>query len=188
MPNAYQVNEQDLIELRNKKLGGRIKWIREMASNNNNGLYKQAKVAKDIGITASSLAKLETDFAKNPSLDVLQRISKYFNIPISAFFDVYYEQPEQFTIFGSNDNQLNNDPLFKQNYQANISCTISSLNSEHEITINETLHLSSLELDEFQEEILFIVNKARRRQKSWSNKIVTLKNLQNKKEGREKND
>lgn len=86
MPNAYQVNEQDLIELRNKKLGGRIKWIREMASNNNNGLYKQAKVAKDIGITASSLAKLETDFAKNPSLDVLQRISKYFNIPISAFF------------------------------------------------------------------------------------------------------
>lgn len=188
MPIAYQVTKEDLIKLKNMKLGERIKWIRKMASDNNNGVYTQAKVAKDIGVITSSIAKLETGSTKNPSLEVLQNLSEYFSIPISVFFDVYYEQPEQFSIFGSNDKQLNNDPLFKQNYQAHISCTINSLNSEHEFTINETLHLSSLELDEFQEEIIFIVNKARRRQKSWSNKIVALKNLQNKKEGREKND
>ncbi|WP_371068828.1 helix-turn-helix domain-containing protein [Sediminibacillus sp. JSM 1682029] len=189
MPNSYQVNEEELAELQNATLGGRIKWIRNKASNVNNGLYKQAKVAEDIGITASSLAKLETNFAKNPSLEVLQKLSKYFSVPISAFFDVYYEHPMQpFTIFGSNHKQFDNNPLFQQNYQANIACTIHSLNSEYKVSIDEELHLSALELEEFQEELLFLINKTKRRKENWSKKITALKKIQSTKEKGEANE
>ncbi|WP_200416185.1 helix-turn-helix domain-containing protein [Virgibacillus salexigens] len=178
MPNSYQLKEEDLIALQSKTIHERIKWIRTTASKENNGLYKQSKVAEDIGVTASTLAKLESGYAKNPSLDVLQKLSKYFSIPISAFFDVYYEDSvEQFTIFGSNDEQLNKEPLFKSNYQANISCDIHSLNSDYEVSFNEKLYLSVLELEEFQEEFRFLINKIKNRKKNWSRKIGELNKL-----------
>lgn len=43
------------------------------------------KMEKDIGISNAYLCQIETGKIKNPSLDVLYKISNYFDLPMELF-------------------------------------------------------------------------------------------------------
>lgn len=177
---AYQTSEQDLEELASKEsVNERIEWIRKTASVTNGGVYTVSKVASDIGVGASVLTKLESGFTKNPNLDLLQSLSSYFNVPIIAFFNEYYVSPFPFTIFGQNHSGLDVGPLFREAYQIDLSCTISSLNSEHTETLQESFQLTPLEIEEIQEEFEFLLYKLQERKKRWTSKLKAMDKLSN---------
>jgi transcriptional regulator with XRE-family HTH domain len=178
---SYQTTEQDLMELKKKEcVNKRIEWIRKKATEVNGGLYTISKVANDIEVGPSVLTKLESGFTKNPNLDLLQGLSIYFSVPIIAFFDEYYENPVPFTIFGPRHSSLDVGPLFRPAYQIELSCTISSLNSEHTEISEENFYLSPLEIEEFQEELKFLLFKIKNRQKKWASQLKALKSFSSK--------
>ncbi|TKD67688.1 helix-turn-helix domain-containing protein [Pseudalkalibacillus hwajinpoensis] len=183
---AYQTSEQDLEELAGKEsVNERIEWIRKTASVMNGGVYTISKVANDIGVGPSVLTKLESGFTKNPNLDLLQNLSKYFNVPINVFFNEYYSSPTPFTIFGQNHSSLDAGPLFREAYQVNLAYTISSLNSENPEPLEDvatTLHLTPLEIEEFMKEIEFFVDKLKARKEKWDSQLTALKKLSNNEE------
>ncbi|BCC56134.1 helix-turn-helix transcriptional regulator [Bacillus anthracis] len=175
---SYKTNETDLKVLAAmKSVNERIEWIRKKASEVNSGYYTISKVANDIGVGPSVLTKLESGFTKNPNLDLLQSLSNYFNIPIISFFDEYYVSPFPFTIFGLNHSGLDVGPLFREAYQIDLSCTISSLNSEHTETLQESFLLTPLEIEEVQEEFEFFLYKLKARQQRWASKLKALDEL-----------
>ncbi|MDQ1147044.1 transcriptional regulator with XRE-family HTH domain [Bacillus sp. SORGH_AS 510] len=175
---SYQTTEQDLNELKNKKnVNERIEWIRKKASEVNEGLYTVSKVANDIKVSPSVITKLESGFTKNPNLDLLQSLSSYFCVPIIAFFDEYYESPYPFTIFGPRHSGLDVGPLFREAYEADFCCTVSSLNSQHTDTIEGRFYLTPLEIEEFQEELDYLLYKYRARKERWTSKLTALENL-----------
>lgn len=177
---AYETSKEDLKELAEKKsVNERIGWIRKKASKVNGGMYTVSKVANDIGVGPSVLTKLESGYTKNPNLDLLQSLSNYFNIPIIAFFDEYYVSPIPFTIFGLNHSGLDVGPLFREAYQIDLSCSISSLNSEHTDILQESFFLTPLEIEEVQEEFEFFLYKLKARQERWASKLKALDKISN---------
>jgi len=175
---AYKTTMEDLNELGQKKtVTERIEWIRKKASQVNGGIYTVSKVAYAIGVAPSVITKLESGFTKNPNLDLLQNLSNFFCVPIIVFFDEYYASPFPFTIFGPRHSGVNVGPLFRAAYQIDLSCTISSLNSEHTEVIEESVYLSPLEIEEFQEEFKFLLYKYKARQKRWASKLTSLEDL-----------
>lgn len=179
---AYQATEKDLIELQSKgSVNKRIEWIRNKASEVNDGLYTVSKVANDIGVGPSVLSKLESGFTKNPNLELLQSLSNYFSVPINAFFDEYYENPIPFTIFGPRYSSLDVGPLLRPAYQVDMSYTITSLNSDSANELEGSFYLSPLDLDEFQEEIEFLLYKYQARQQRRDSQLQTLETFKNNK-------
>jgi transcriptional regulator with XRE-family HTH domain len=69
------------------KLGKRIKMIRITAG------IKQKDLAKDLNIPAPLLSMYENG-TREPSLTFLDKISKYFKIPISNLFTLLDETPK----------------------------------------------------------------------------------------------
>lgn len=183
MKKAYQTTDEDLNELKSKQnVNERIEWIRRKANERNNSFYTSMKVAKDIGVAPSVLAKVESGFTKNPNLDLLQKLSGYFDVPIAAFFDEYYESPAPFTIFGSNNSKLDTMPLFRTAYQVDLSYEIASVNSDYMDSARSTLYLSPLDIEEFQEEFAFLTQKYESRLKRRKAKIESLEKLNRNKE------
>lgn len=175
---SYKTKETDLKALAAmKSVNERIEWIRKKASETNSGHYTVSKVANDIGVGPSVLTKLESGFTKNPNLDLLQNLSNYFNVPIIAFFDEYYVSPYPFTIFGVNHSGLDVGPLFREAYQIDLSCTISSLNSEYTDTLQESFQITPLEYEEVKEEFEFLLYKLKARQQKWAKLLKATEKL-----------
>jgi transcriptional regulator with XRE-family HTH domain len=174
----YQTTETDLKVLAAmKSVNERIEWIRNKASEVNNGHYTVSKVANDIEVGPSVLTKLESGFTKNPNLDLLQKLSNYFNVPIIAFFDEYYVSPYPFTIFGLNHSGLDVGPLFREAYQIDLSCTISSLNSEYTEALQECFQITPLEYEEVKEEFEYFLYKLRERKQRWASMLMAMDKL-----------
>lgn len=174
----YQTTENDLKALAiMESVNERIEWIRNKASEVNNGQYTVSKVANDIEVGPSVLTKLESGFTKNPNLDLLQKLSNYFNVPIIAFFDEYYVSPYPFTIFGLNHSGLDVGPLFREAYQIDLSCTISSLNSESSDILQESFQITPLEYEEVKEEFEYFLYKLGERKKRWAKMLKAMDKL-----------
>jgi transcriptional regulator with XRE-family HTH domain len=70
-------------------LGQRIKQLRELRAMN------QLDLARQVGLTRQTLAKLEDDPAQNPKLDNLRRIASVLEVSVAYLIGEGYPVPEK---------------------------------------------------------------------------------------------
>jgi transcriptional regulator with XRE-family HTH domain len=186
--NMYLVEENELQKLKSLSLGKRVRWIRKKAAEINDeqsqNLFSIYRIAEQTGIAQSTISKIESEDAKEPKAWVLEKIAAYLGISIEVFFDAFYEHPRRFTICGYGKDLLEKDNgeyepfnLLDSRYEAYL--TLSIITSSGDLfegkSLNEKVDLSTLEIQEFYDEIVSLIEKVRRRRKLWKSQQAAVK-------------
>jgi transcriptional regulator with XRE-family HTH domain len=186
--NMYHVEENELQKLRSMSLGERVRWIRKKAAELNDeqsqNLFSIYRIAEQTGIAQSTISKIESGDAKEPKAWVLEKIAAYLGISIEVFFDAFYEHQRRFIICGygkdlleKNNGEFEPFNLLDKRYEAHLSLSIitSSGDLYEEKSFNERVDLSTLEIEEFYDEVVSLIEKVRKRRKLWKSQQAAVK-------------
>ncbi|MFF2909768.1 helix-turn-helix domain-containing protein [Paenibacillus sp. NPDC057934] len=174
----YLTTKEDLSKLSNLDFGGIHKFIREKANEFNPGKFTVNSLSEMVGVSPSTISKVETGKQKKLSSDILDKISRKMSVPIEVFSPAYYktETPKPFTICGITSNVQNFDVL-DPSYRIQLSLNAYSPSGVLYKELDEIVPLSVLESEEFIWEVEQLIQKIKIRRETWSKKRSSLEEM-----------
>ena len=173
----YKTTDADLVQLSHMDFGGIHKFIREKANELNPGKFTVNSLSEMVGVSPSTLSKVETGKQKKLSSDILDKISKKISVPLEVFNPDYYKDcPKPFTICGITSNVQNFD-ILAPSYRIQMNLKAFSPSGVLYKEIEEIVPLSVLESEEFIWEVEQLIEKIKIRRKTWNRKQSAIEQL-----------